>query len=355
MKIITTKAELLGPLSRVASIVASKQTMPILANVLLQVSGGRLTLTCSDLESELISSIPCDAGDGSITVPAKKLADVIKVMADAPISLSVEADRVIVKCGRSRHSLVTLPASEFPATTEHEYTQTFSVPAAELAAMMKRTEFAMAFQDVRFYLCGLLVEFRSDGIRCVATDGHRLAYAGASGDVLHSVLIPRNAVAQIARMLDSGDAQISVSRNHIRVTCGQHIVTSKLIDGRYPDYMMMASRPPTIAVCDRAELIDGLRRVAVLANEKYRGVKIEAGAGSIKISGANERQDESTEVIDADTPSEITAAWKVDYLTEALGALESDRVEFCASLTSGVPAAYLSDASSVHVICCLRL
>ena len=139
MKLTCTKAELLGPLSRVAAVANPKSTMPILANVLLTVDGGRLSMTCSDLESELVSSIPATGTDGAITVPARKLMDVVKAMADAPLSISLEADRLIVKCGRSRHQLVTLPASEFPATEATDYTTTVTIPAEELRGMTERT------------------------------------------------------------------------------------------------------------------------------------------------------------------------------------------------------------------------
>lgn len=351
MKLTLTKAELIGPLSRVAGVANPKSTMPILANVLLELSGGRLSMTCSDLESELVSSVPADGPDGSITVPARKLLDVVKAMSDAPISLSLEADRLVVKCGRSRHQLVTLPPSEFPATSGGDYTTTVTIAADALKAMIDRTGFAMAVADVRYYLNGLMVEIRSAGIRCAATDGHRMAYSGASGDVIRSAIIPRKAVLEISRMIDSGDVQISLSGNHARVTCGANVATCKLIDGRFPNYEQMAVNPGTTATCNRSELIDGLRRASVLANEKYRGVRIESGNGALKLTSGNSSNDESREIVDADDAAPMVAAWKVDYLLDALGALSCDRVELCATQQS----MYVTDGESVHVVACLRI
>lgn len=351
MKITATKNELLGPLSRVNAVANAKSTMPILANVLLTVADGRLSMMCSDLELELVSSIPCNGDIGAVTVPARKLFDVVKVMADLPLTMTTDGDRLIVKCGRSRHSLVTLPAAEFPASIDSTYTHNVTVPAAELKALIERTDFAMAAMDVRFYLNGMLIEIRSDGIRCAATDGYRMAYSGASGELVHSVIVPRKGILELAKMLDSGDAVMSISRNHIRIACGSNVAVSKLIDGRFPDYERMAVRPDTVAKCSRADLIDGLRRVTVLANEKFRGVRVDIGSGAIKLTGANQATDESVEVIDAETPGSLAAAWKVDYLIEALSALTGDAVEFCATEQM----AYLADGHSVHVVACLRL
>ena len=352
MKLTCTKAELLGPLSRVAAVANPKSTMPILANVLLTVDGGRLSMTCSDLESELVSSIPATGTDGAITVPARKLMDVVKAMADAPLSISLEADRLIVKCGRSRHQLVTLPASEFPATEATDYTTTVTVPAEELRGMIERTGFAMAVADVRFYLNGLMLEVRADGIRCAATDGHRMAYCGASGDVLRSIIIPRKAVLEMSRMIDSGDVEISISDRGVRVTCGANVATCRLIDGRFPNYEQMAVRPDTTAICNRQELIDGLRRASVLSNEKFRGVKLEVTNGAIAITSGNAENDASSEVVDASDCTDLAAAWKVDYLLDALGALSCERVELCVENGQRL---YVTDGESVHVVMCLRL
>ena len=352
MKLTCTKAELLGPLSRVAAVANPKSTMPILANVLLTVDGGRLSMTCSDLESELVSSIPVDGPDGAITVPARKLLDVVKAMADAPISLATDGEKLIVKCGRSRHQLVTLPASEYPASEASAYKTTVTVDAAELRGLIDRVDFAMAVNDARFYLNGTVIEIRSDGIRCVATDGHRMAYAGASGDVLHSVIVPRKAILEISRMLDSGAVEISIGERAIRVTSGASVATCRLIDGRFPNYEQMAVRPPTTAICNRQELIDGLRRASVLSNEKFRGVKLEVSHGAIAITSGNAENDASSEVVDATQCTDLAAAWKVDYLLDALGALSCERVELCVENGQRL---YVTDDESVHVVMCLRM
>lgn len=350
MKLTCTKAELLAPLSRVVAVANPKSTLPILANVLLNVTAGRLSLTCSDLESELVASIPVDGPDGAITVPARKLLDVVKAMADAPISLATDGEKLIVKCGRSRHQLVTLPASEYPASEAETYRSTVTVDAAAMRGLLDRVDFAMAVSDVRFYLNGTVIEIRSDGIRCVATDGHRLAYAGASGDVLHSVIVPRKAILEIARMLDSGVVEISIGERAIRVTCGNNIATCRLIDGRFPDYERMVSRQPLVATCNRLELIDGLKRAAVLAHEKFRGIRMEFGDG-IKITSGNAENDASTEIVDATECAPLSAAWKVDYLLDALGALKCESIAIRATDTS----MHLTDGESVHVIACLKL
>lgn len=350
MKFTCTKSELLAPLSRVVAVANPKSTLPILANVLLRIDGGRLSMTCSDLESELVSSIPVDGPDGAITVPARKLLDVVKVMADTPISLATEAEKLIVKCGRSRHQLVTLPAIEYPASEATEFKISITVDAADLRRMIDRVDFAMAASDVRFYLNGAVIEIRSDGIRCVATDGHRLAYSGASGDVLRSVIVPRKAILEISKMLNSGPVDISVGDRAIRVTSGGNVATCRLIDGRYPEYERIVSDQPLVATCNRLDLIDSLRRAAVLSHEKFRGVRLEFGDG-VKITSGNSDNDASTEIVDAEDCAPLAAGWKVDYLMDALGALTCEMVSIRATESS----ALITDGESVHVVSCLRL
>lgn len=363
MKITCTKQDIVGPLSRVASVANPKSTLPILANVLLRVTnqivcdsgqrvGGVLSMTCSDMESELLSSAPVDGTDGAVTVPAKKLLDVIKVMPNStPITMTVDGDKLIVKCGRSRHQLGTLPASEYPTNDADEYTTKCTVQASVLRGLIERTAFAMAAQDVRFYLNGMLLEIREDGVRCVATDGHRMAFAGASGDLIRSVIVPRKAVLEISRMIDSGDVELAISGRSIRVTCGANVATCRLIEGRFPDYSSLAQPRPVVTICDRESLINGLRSAAVLSNDKFRGIKIEMEGRAIKITSGDQEKDSSVEIVESEECVKLTSAYKVDYLIDALSVLGGANVEWGDNGSS----AYFTDGESTHVVMCLRL
>ena len=244
MKLSASRASLLGALQAVIGVVERRQTMPILANVLLVAKDNRLSMTATDIEVELQSSVAVDLDmAGEVTVPGRKLFDICKALPDgADVKLTLKADRVTLQSGRSRFSLSTLPAAEFPVIEDIEADQSVEVPASVVHRLLAKTYFAMAQQDVRYYLNGMLLETEGALIRAVATDGHRLALcAAALGDDVslpsQQVIVPRKGVLELQRLVSGdGTVHLSMGRNHIRVEIDSIRFTSKLIDGRFPDY-----------------------------------------------------------------------------------------------------------------------
>jgi len=235
---------LLKPLQLVAGVVERRQTLPVLSNVLLVVEGQQLSLTGTDLEVELVGRVTLEdaAEPGEITVPARKLMDICKSLpSDALIDIRVDDQKLLVKAGRSRFTLSTLPANDFPTVEEGPGSLTFNLPQAKLRRLIERTSFAMAQQDVRYYLNGMLLEVQSGMLRAVATDGHRLAMcsmeASIQQDGKHQVIVPRKGILELARLLTEQDAEVAIvlGQHHIRANTGEFTFTSKLVDGKFPD------------------------------------------------------------------------------------------------------------------------
>ncbi|MFC1775941.1 DNA polymerase III subunit beta [Pseudomonadota bacterium] len=336
MKFTISREVLLQPLTQVVGVVERRQTLPVLANFMLAARNGRLTVTGTDMEVELISSVPADVSqEGEITVPARKLLDIIKALPDGSnISFSVSDDKATLSAGRSRFTLSTLPASEFPATDQVESLENIEVSEKTLKKMMDKTSFAMANQDVRYYLNGLLFDFSDGQLRAIATDGHRLAMCDldSSVDVAsdRQLIVPRKGVMELSRMLsgESDGVTLAIGRNHIRLVKGDTTFTSKLIDGRFPDYKAVV---PVGAdkqmLVDRFTFIQSLQRVAILSNEKYKGVKLEATGSTIKIIAHNPQHEEAVEEIEAELNFErLAVGFNVTYLLDALMAIDTEQV-----------------------------
>lgn len=333
MKLSAQRETLLEPLQAVSGVVERRQTMPILSNVLLVARDGQLSVTATDLEVELQASVALDiAQDGEVTVPGRKLLDICKALPEqAGIEISLEGDKIQVKSGRSRFSLSTLPASEFPTVDDINAQHELSLPQGELKRLLDRTHFAMAHQDVRYYLNGLLLESRKKELRAVATDGHRLALceiaAGAGGDDIQ-VIVPRKGVLELQRLLgESNDVTLAIGSNHIRVTVDDIVLVSKLIDGRFPEYERVIPATGNEMVADRHMLRDALQRTAILSNEKYRGIRLELSKGKLAMQAHNPEQEEAEEEVEVDYSGEpIEIGFNVNYLLDALGAIESETV-----------------------------
>src|SRR5690242_13305421 len=244
MQFSIQREALLKPLQQVVGVVERRQTLPVLANLLVKVADGQLSLTGTDLEVEMIATTAADKlADGEITIPARKFFDIVRALPDgANIELKLNGDRVALNAGRSRFTLTTLPASEFPTIDSIELVEKVSLPEEALRELMERTAFAMANQDVRYYLNGMLLDLQDAGLRCVATDGHRLALAETKLDKKVSanrqIIIPRKGVMELLGLFgsDEGEITIEFARNHLRVRRNDVMFTSKLIDGRFPDY-----------------------------------------------------------------------------------------------------------------------
>ena len=364
MRFSLQREAFLKPLAQVVNVVERRQTLPVLANLLAHVQGGQLSLTGTDLEVEMVArSAVDDAQDGETTIPARKLFDIVRALPDgSKVAVSQSGDKITVQAGRSRFTLASLPANDFPSIDEVEATERVSVPEAALKELIERTSFAMAQQDVRYYLNGLLFDLRDGALRCVATDGHRLALceAGLEGAGKRQIIVPRKGVQELQRLLEGGDRtlELEVGRSHLRVKRDDVTFTSKLIDGKFPDYEAVipigADREVRI---DREALRAALQRAAILSNEKYRGVRIEVSPGQLKISAHNPEQEEAQEEVEADTRVDSLAiGFNVNYLLDALTALREEQVIL--QLRDANSSALVREAGnerSRHVVMPLRL
>jgi DNA polymerase-3 subunit beta len=336
MKFTISREVLLQPLSQVVGVVERRQTLPVLANFMLAASNGQLTVTGTDMEVELISSVVADVTqDGEITVPARKFIDIVKALPDGSnISFSVSDEKATMSAGRSRFTLTTLPASEFPATDQVETLENISVAEVVLKKMMDKTSFAMANQDVRYYLNGLLFDFSGELLRAIATDGHRLAICDLDSRISinsdRQLIVPRKGVMELSRMLsgDSDSVTLAIGKNHIRLVKGNTTFTSKLIDGRFPDYKaVIPVGADKQMLVDKSTFIQALQRAAILSNEKYKGVRLEAAGSTIKIIAHNPQHEEAVEEIEAELNFDrLAVGFNVTYLLDALVAIDTEQV-----------------------------
>jgi DNA polymerase-3 subunit beta len=322
-------------LQAVIGVVERRQTMPILANVMLSARQGRLTVTATDLEVELVAGVELAVQQtGDITVPGRKLLDIVRALPDkAAITLALESEKLTVRAGKSRFTLSTLAASEFPAVEEINVQQSFSIGQADLRRLLDKTQFSMAQQDVRYYLNGMLLETDGKMLRTVATDGHRLALCEielTTPGSTHQVIVPRKGVLELARLVgDEGTVKVEVGTNHVRCQIGDIRFTSKLIDGRFPEYGRVIPAAPTRLVrADRELLRHALQRTAILSNEKYRGIKLALKANLMTIMAHNPEQEEAEEEIEVAYPGDaLEVGFNVNYLLDALAAVEGAEVE----------------------------
>ena len=314
MKFSLSRDELLKPLQMVAGVVERRQTLPVLSNVLISLQGNQLQITGTDLEVEILSKLSIsDADDsGEITVPARKLLDIVKSLPEsAEIDFYEENQRVIVKSGRSRFTLSTLPATEFPSVEQSEFNNQLIVSAPALKGMIDATGFAMAQQDVRYYLNGMLFELKEGGVRLVATDGHRLALSDAVAEVqaedVKQAILPRKGVLELARLIGDRDDDLTLrlGSSHARIETDEFVFTSKLVDGKFPDYERVIPQGGTKEVFGSRDLLKGaFNRTAILSNEKYRGVRLGLVSGQLTIQANNPDQEEAQEEVAIDYEGE---------------------------------------------------
>src|ERR1700744_4037765 len=337
MKLTATREDILAPLQSVIGVVERRQTMPVLANVLLAARDNRLNVTGTDLEVELVATSSANvAQPGDITVPGRKLLDIFRSLPEkTSVTLSTEGERVSVRAGRSRFTLSSLPAAEFPLVEEINAQQTLSVAQGEFRRLIDKTHFSMAQQDVRYYLNGLLLETDGKMLRAVATDGHRLAICemdlkdgGKSGH--HQVIVPRKGVLELQRILGTdGAIELAIGTNHVRAQIGEIRFTSKLIDGRFPEYgRVIPAAPPRKVEADREMLRAALQRPAILSNEKYRGIRLTARTDLLVVQAHNPEQEEAEDQVEVVYKGEeVEIGFNVNYLLDALGAIDTDKVE----------------------------
>ncbi len=349
MKFTIQREAFLKPLQQVIGVVERRQTLPVLGNVLVNAGKKLVKLTATDLEVELQAQVNVAVTEpGDITLPARKLLDICRTLPDeAELDISVKNDRAVVRSGKSRFTLATLPAGEFPLIDKIKSANRISLPQSELLRLIERTSFAMAQQDVRYYLNGLMLEPAAGVLRAVATDGHRLALCEIEADTGEAgeqqVIVPRKGVQELQRLLEDADsaAQVEIGSNHIRITTDELRFTSKLIDGRFPDYQrVIPKKVEKQLVVDRELLRQALTRTSILSNEKYRGIRLDVSKNIIKIQAHNPEQEEAVEEIDARYDDEnLIVGFNVTYLLDVLNVLGQTEVEI-----------FLNDANSSALI-----
>ena len=307
MNIIINSEEFVAHLSSIVGVVDRKQTMPILGHVLISGQSGEITLTATDLEVQISSSFKANISDDfSITLPGRKLFDILRSLGNTEVEITSDDEVVTLKTPKSKFSLQQLPANEFPMFEKPNGEQSFNIPQGDLASLLNKTQFAMAQQDVRFYLNGLLLEISPESLNVVGTDGHRLAKTNLIVDKKNineqSCIVPRKAIQELTRSLtDSKECKVSLVDNQASFAFSSITLTTKLIDGTFPDYnRVIPSETSTNIILDTNVLKPALQRVAILANEKFKGVRIDINKDKITISSENPEQEQAVEEIDVE-------------------------------------------------------
>ncbi|UTA47933.1 DNA polymerase III subunit beta [Simiduia sp. 21SJ11W-1] len=367
MRFSVSRDSLLKPLQLVAGVVERRQTLPVLSNVLIQLDGDRLALTGTDLEVEIVGRIQLEqpGEGGEITVPARKLVDICRSLPDTAVIEFIEDNqKLVVKSGRSRFTLSTLPANDFPNVEDGPSDLQFSCAQKDIKRLIDRTAFAMAQQDVRYYLNGMLWEVTQGQLRVVATDGHRLAMCTRPleincADKIQAIL-PRKGVIELARLLGDGDsgAEIKLGGSHIRAITPEFTFTSKLVDGKFPDYERVLPKGGNrIVIGVRDELKQAFGRTAILSNEKYRGVRLQLDAGQLTIVANNPEQEEAEETVTVDyTGESMEIGFNVSYLLDVTSVLGSENIKI--TLADSNSSALLEEpdsGDSAYVVMPMRL
>lgn len=334
MKLEAKREQLLKPLQQVIGAVERRQTLPILTHVLMTMRERDLTLTATDLEVEL--SVRADLvadTPGAITLPARKFHDILRALPeDGTVTLSVEGEKATVRCGRSRFTLSTLPAADFPTLEDLPFEGNIRLHQGALRSLIERTHFAMAQQDVRYYLNGLLLEVSPGLLRMVATDGHRLAFQELPTEVdaaeMRPVIVPRKGVLELMRLLADNDAEVTlkIGTNHIRVTMGDIRMTSKLIDGKFPDYQRVIPREGSrVVIADRVALRNALTRTSLVLSDKTQGIRLQLEDWILRTQAQNPEQEEAEEEVEINySGGSLEIGFNGGYLLDALGALSGE-------------------------------
>ena len=298
-------------------------------------------------------------------MPARKLVDICKSLPEGcEIEFAAEDGKVIVRSGRSRFTLATLPARDFPNVEDSIGTHKITLEQGQLRRLIERTAFAMAQQDVRYYLNGMLWELQPRMLRVVATDGHRLAMCSLDSEFTveenKQVILPRKGVLELSRLLqdEGGEVTIVIGDNHIRATTDEFTFTSKLVDGKFPDYeRVLPKNSDKVVIGSREELRHAFTRTAILSNEKYRGVRISLTDGAMQIVANNPEQEEAEETVNVDYQGDtLEIGFNVSYLLDVLGVLDSDEVKL--SLADPNSSALLEEpehGDSLYVVMPMRL
>lgn len=355
MRFTLSRDDLLKPIQIVNGVVERRQALPILGNILISLRDGVLSMTATDMEVELTARTPLENGtDGETTVPARKFIDICRALpADAEVSFALDNARAVIRSGRSRFTLSTLPAADYPASEVVADVQRITIPQGELKRVIELTQFAMAHQDVRYYLNGMLFELAREHLRVVATDGHRLAMAqmslpepmGVETDEPRQLIVPRKGVLELGRLLDASEEPmvLAIGPSSIRATIGDVVFSSKLVDGRFPDYERVIpahSDDDKHIIADRELVRQSLARTSILSNEKYRAIRLNLRPQALHVIANNPEQEEAEDEVEVNFDGEeLEIGFNVSYLMDALANVPGDTVSI-----------YLTDASSSCLI-----
>lgn len=340
MNIEIPRSELVPALGIVSGVVERRQTLPILGNLLLRASSGEVLIRGTDLELEIGTTARADCDeDGEVTVPARKFVDICRALPEsARVRVRADQERALVSAGRSRFSLSTLPAGDFPSLELGEAELALEVSSSVLKRLLEKTAFAMAQQDVRYYLNGVLLEVGAHELTAVATDGHRLAKMTQSVDTgfvedngRRQVILPAKTVVELKRLLTlhEGSVRIELSDRTIRVAFGDTVLVSKLVDGRYPEYQRVIPRDlPRRAVLDRDVLRAALQRAAILSSEKYKGVRVSFTSGALGLQAHNPEKEQADDEIEMEYDGDsVVIGFNVAYIVDVLQAVDQPKVE----------------------------
>lgn len=336
MKFSVNREDLLRPLQQVAGVVERRQTLPVLSNLLLQIKEQELSMTGTDLEVELIGRLPVAVEDaGEITVPARKLVDICREIPDkADIEFSLQDGRLEIRSGRFRSTLSTLPAVDFPSVDQSASELSTEIDSKSFKSLLDKTAFAMAQQDVRYFLNGMLVEIGEGHVRAVATDGHRLALSDLQQAELsagaNQVIVPRKGVIEVQRLLQEveGSVSLSIGSSHLCVVSEAFTLTTKLVDGKFPDYeRVIPKEGDKIVFADKQELRQALSRTAILSNEKFRGIRVSLSSGQLQLSANNPEQEEAEETVSVEYEGDsLEVGFNVSYLQDVLNVIDNEKV-----------------------------
>ena len=368
MKIKVKRDGLIAPIQLISNVVERRQTLPVLANMKIKVENGRLEMVGTDLEVELQTNSDVEMESaGEVTMPAKKLNDIWRSLpATEDIVLEQVNDKVTIKCGRGKYSLSTIGVNEFPDSLGFVEAEPINIDSDIFKQSVEQVSFAMAQQDVRYFLNGMLLEVEGRVIKLVATDGHRLAMtemslgAGSSGSTEKArAIIPRKGVLELLKIIDGSDEfQLCMSDKLVSVQASDRRFTSKLVEGQFPDYNKVVPEGGSIEVSlDRLVFRDALQRASILSNEKYRGVRLSLSKGAVKIQANNPEQEEAEEVLESDYEgSDLEIGFNVGYIIDVLSVLDSEEVRI--TLSDGNSSALLEgvdESNAIYVVMPMRL
>ncbi len=360
------RSQLLKPLQQISGVLGGRPTLPILGNLLIVVEGNQLSLTATDLEVEMIGRLELsgEVEPGQVTVPSRKFLDICRGLPDdAVIQFSHQDDRVTVRSGRSRFTLATLPAADFPNIEDWQSDIELVLTQSELRRIIEKTQFSMANQDVRYYLNGMLFEVEDNILKSVATDGHRMAVSQAEIDgnfERQQIILPRKGVLELMKLLDVPDATVTlqIGQSNVRAQVNHFVFTSKLVDGRFPDYRRVLPKETNKTLLADGEILrQSLARAAILSNEKFRGVRVNLADNQMRVTANNPEQEEAEEVIDVEYQGDpIEIGFNVSYLLDILNTLRCEQVRF--SMTDANASTLVenvADEQCMYVVMPIRL